>query len=256
MVRRMWKLKVKRTTQRLGSVEMLNSGDSTQKAGKRKEIHHDEEEGREAGNKMRKLSDSSEMGLGNPLSAGALSDWCWRECPNIVFLMETMICKKDLDRIRNRCGFTTGLCIGSRGKSGGMAFWWRNIDVELLSYNAHHVAVKVRKENDEGWWKGIGIYGWPEFCNKYKTWDMLRSLCYGDNIPTILFGDFNEILSNNEKEGGVMRHGRQMEAFRNALDDCALHDFGFTGNKFTWQRGKEVGRMIRERLDRAVANAE
>ncbi|KAK9683154.1 hypothetical protein RND81_10G119900 [Saponaria officinalis] len=163
------------------------------------------------------------QGLGNPLIAGALSDWCWRECPNIVFLMETMICKKHLERIRNRCGFTIGLYIGSRGRS----------------------AVKVRKENEEGWWKGIGIYGWPELCNKYKTWDMLRSLCYGDNIPTILFGDFNEILSNNEKEGG---------AFRNALDDCALHDLGFTGNKFTWQRGKEVGRMIRERLDRAVHN--
>jgi hypothetical protein len=40
-----------------------------------------------------------------------------------------------------------------------------------------------------------------------------------------------------------------MQAFRQALDDCNLNDLGFSGDAFTWRRGK-----IRERLDRAVAN--
>ncbi|XP_074297615.1 uncharacterized protein LOC141628358 [Silene latifolia] len=44
-----------------------------------------------------------------------------------------------------------------------------------------------------------------------------------------------------------------MEAFRSALDECALGDLGYYGNVFTWQRGNGNGMVIRERLDRAVA---
>lgn len=40
-----------------------------------------------------------------------------------------------------------------------------------------------------------------------------------------------------------------MQAFSDALTHCGLSDLGFSGDIFTWQRGK-----IRERLDRGVAN--
>ena len=40
-----------------------------------------------------------------------------------------------------------------------------------------------------------------------------------------------------------------MQAFRDAIDDCILSDFGFVGDKFTWHRGR-----TRERLDRALTN--
>ncbi|XP_074299650.1 uncharacterized protein LOC141630795 [Silene latifolia] len=44
-----------------------------------------------------------------------------------------------------------------------------------------------------------------------------------------------------------------MDAFRETLDDCALRDLGYCGNKFTWQRGKSMRTFVRERLDRVVA---
>ena len=69
------------------------------------------------------------------------------------------------------------------------------------------------------------------------------------NLPWILIGDFNEILFSHEKEGGNNRPQGYMQAFRQALNDCDLEDLGFSGDIFTWRRGR-----IRERLDRAVAN--
>lgn len=57
------------------------------------------------------------------------------------------------------------------------------------------------------------------------------------------------MLYNHEKEGGNPRPRGYMEAFRDTLDSCDLHDIGFEGETYTWQR-----RQIRERLDRAVAN--
>lgn len=69
----------------------------------------------------------------------------------------------------------------------------------------------------------------------------------------LLFGNFNEILSNDEKEGGCARQDREMMAFRGCLDDCGLRDLGFSGSTFTWCRGNTPTTMIRERLDRFVA---
>ncbi|XP_074317931.1 uncharacterized protein LOC141654709 [Silene latifolia] len=84
----------------------------------------------------------------------------------------------------------------------------------------------------------------------------MRRICDSSQVPLVLFGDFNEILSATEKEGGAIRRESQMDAFRETLDDCALYDLGYRGNIFTWQRGREVATMVRERLDRAVATTE
>ncbi|KAK9733300.1 hypothetical protein RND81_04G058500 [Saponaria officinalis] len=195
------------------------------------------------------------QGLGNPLTVNTLYERTWRERPNIVFVMETMMRSKNLEKIRNKCGYTNGLCVGSQGRSGGLGLWWKDINASLVTYDHNHIAVDVCGENEQALWRGVGIYGWPERANRHKTWNMIRALCHNINILIILFGDFNEILSNEEQEGGAWRNQRQIAAFPETLDDCALIDLGFNGNMFTWQRGREVGRVIRERLDRAVATA-
>lgn len=48
-----------------------------------------------------------------------------------------------------------------------------------------------------------------------------------------------------------------MDRFKGALEECELMDLGFTGDPFTWRNNNHRSeRYIRERLDRAVANAE
>ncbi|XP_074314802.1 uncharacterized protein LOC141650968 [Silene latifolia] len=170
--------------------------------------------------------------------------------------METMVSARELEKIRNSCGFSSGICVSSRGRAGGLGLWWRDINVQLISYNNNHILVEILDAHNAPVWRAGGIYGWPETSNKFRTWDLMRSLCGGSRVPIVLFGDFNEILSGNEKEGGAVRRESQMDAFRGAIDDCALHDLGYRGNVFTWQRGLTFETMIRERLDRAIATTE
>lgn len=42
-------------------------------------------------------------------------------------------------------------------------------------------------------------------------------------------GDFNDIVHQSEKQGAASRNEKQMEMFRNALEDCQLCDLGFQG---------------------------
>lgn len=99
------------------------------------------------------------------------------------------------------------------------------------------------------------MYGEPRSEEKEKTWRLLRILCDRSTLPWLCCGDFNEILFNCEKEGGAPRSESCMAKFRQALEDCQLHDLGFVGDAFTWRNHHHLAsNYIKERLDRAVAN--
>ncbi|XP_051204973.1 uncharacterized protein [Lolium perenne] len=134
-------------------------------------------------------------------------------------------------------------------RSGGVLLLWkRGINIQQIYAAPNYIDVSVH-ESPEKIWRLTGIYGEPKWEDKYKTWDKLRELRTQNNMPWVVIGDFNEILFSTEKEGGNSRPDHFMQAFRDALSDCNLHDLGFLGDPFTWHRGR-----IRERLDRAVAD--
>ena len=195
------------------------------------------------------------QGLGHPRTVNSLRMWCWRDRPNIVFVMETMLHSNDLVKVRNKCGFSDGLCLSSRGNSGGIGLWWREINLEISSFSEHHVEATVKNNEGHPVWRAVGIYGWPETEHKYKTWELMRTLRGEGSLPTVIFGDFNEIVSMTEKDGGAVRGERQMDDFREAIDDCSMSDLGFHGSCFTWKRGNSRATLIRECLDRFMGCA-
>ncbi|XP_016675190.1 uncharacterized protein [Gossypium hirsutum] len=76
--------------------------------------------------------------------------------------------------------------------------------------------------------------------------DLSRSVPFGDE-PWMAIGDFNAILSPNDKKGGHIR-GHRCQFFGAVMDKANLHDLGFQGLPFRWHRG-----MLSERLDRVVS---
>lgn len=174
-----------------------------------------------------------------------------------VFVAETMMEDRKLEGIRRKCGFSEGLCISSEGHSGGLGLWWRDINVHLISYSSHHIFVEVRDNCETGLrWFAYGIYGWADRIQKRRTWELIEKIRAETSGPLIMFGDFNEILSHQEREGGNRRSDREMDAFRRCINSCGLSDLGYRGNIFTWSRGLSSDSMIRERLDRFLASVE
>lgn len=54
------------------------------------------------------------------------------------------------------------------------------------------------------------------------------------NLPWLLAGYFNAVVSPEEKLGVNDRDLISMREFREAIDKCALLDLGMTGGVFTW----------------------
>lgn len=85
------------------------------------------------------------------------------------------------------------------------------------------------------------------------TWRLFRTLHGGADSPWLIGRDLNEILSDDEKAGGVPRGSHSIENFREALDDCNLKDTNYRGLKFTWNN-RRFKDCIWERLDRFLCN--
>ena len=84
----------------------------------------------------------------------------------------------------------------------------------------------------------------------------MRLLHQQVTLPWICIGDFNEILSVNEKQGGEPRSEWQMANFREVLDNCRLRDMGFKGARFTWCNRRDEQDRVYVRLNCGVANQE
>ena len=77
------------------------------------------------------------------------------------------------------------------------------------------------------------------------------------SLPWVLLGDFNEMISNDEKLGGLLVNRTRISTFRNCMDNCGLMDLGFHGPRFTWTNKSPCWQTtIKERLDRGLGNAE
>ncbi|XP_059302356.1 uncharacterized protein LOC132054329 [Lycium ferocissimum] len=74
------------------------------------------------------------------------------------------------------------------------------------------------------------------------------------DLPWIIGGDFNVIVSDEEKQGGLPVSSNETLDFSTCIQSCGLIDVGFTGSKFTWWNGRTEEECIFKRLDRILVN--
>ncbi|KAL0400945.1 UNVERIFIED_CONTAM: hypothetical protein Slati_4124400 [Sesamum latifolium] len=150
-----------------------------------------------------------------------------------------------------------GVCVESNGRAGGLALLWnKDIDIQLQSLSSHHIDVDVLPKNSDGKWRFTGFYGHPEASQRKESWNLLRRLHGQSAQPWVCIGDFNEILHQEEKRGRTQHPLWQILDFRQAIDDCSIHDLGFQGHSFTWSNKREPPHNVMARLDRACANSD
>ena len=85
---------------------------------------------------------------------------------------------------------------------------------------------------------------------------MLKDLAVASDLPWCIIGDFNDLMTEDEKKGGKHHPRALLKGFSETIMDCGLTDLGFTGDKFTWERWRGSDRWISERLDRGLATSE
>ena len=74
--------------------------------------------------------------------------------------------------------------------------------VEILEADHAHIDTLVKGEVSIDWWHLTGFYGAPETSRRDESWALLKVIRDRSTLPWLVIGDFNEIVSVSEKEGG------------------------------------------------------
>ena len=144
-------------------------------------------------------------GLGNPRTVQELTELVRTKDPEAVFVIETWLDADKLEMIRCKLSFANKLVVPRRNRGGGIVlFWKRDLALTIKSYSFCHIDTIVNEGTLEAW-RFTGFYGAPETHNRCHSWNMLRTLARQFSLAWCCAGDFNELVSLSEKQGGRPR---------------------------------------------------
>lgn len=87
-------------------------------------------------------------------------------------------------------------------------------------------------------------------------WDDIYQLAANMNTPWLVGGDFNAILNEEEKLGGLPIRPQECEDFAFCINSSEREEIRFKGSPFTWWNGRAGADCSFERLDRIMMNSE
>ncbi|KAL4638398.1 hypothetical protein ACB092_03G143700 [Castanea dentata] len=182
-----------------------------------------------------------------------LVDW---HNPIVMVITETRLSGVRADEIIESLPFDGAVVTDTIGFAGGIWLLWRSdlVQVEALASTEQeiHAIVRVRSQNFN--WLINAIYASPRFEERCILWENLKMLADIHDLPWALMGDFNEVLTEEEKSGGNHISQRRVRAIQECMDTCYMIDLGFSGPKFTWTNKRGLDDLIQCRLDRCWAN--
>ncbi|KAG5523350.1 hypothetical protein RHGRI_035240 [Rhododendron griersonianum] len=171
--------------------------------------------------------------------------------------METKNKRDALERIRRRLHFSNSSYVDPVGLWGGLALWWKDdvdIDVRYKTKNMFRCVVTWPSSSNK--WLSTFIYAPPNWQHRAEFWASIKRIHDENQFPWLCVGDFNEVGSIWEKQGGNACIRSRIEKFQQFLSDCEFMDLEFKGSAYTWTNNQGGTGNIRERLDRAVATVE
>ncbi|XP_074336020.1 uncharacterized protein LOC141673185 [Apium graveolens] len=191
-------------------------------------------------------------GLANPRTVRFLNELNKTYRPSAVFLSETLVKKNKVEKVSKILGFA----VDPQGHGGGVALIWKNEGgINIVDSCSNFIDFEVQHEQ-LGRWRYTGYYGYPERGRRAESWDMMRRLAGASTLPWCLIGDFNDIVTMEEKTGGSRQPRVLLDGFAEAITDCGLADLCYTGDRYTWEMSRGTSQRVQERLDRGLATSE
>nr|POF06471.1 hypothetical protein CFP56_57443 [Quercus suber] len=130
--------------------------------------------------------------------------------------------------------------------------WRAGISAKLFEFNKNLITVKFSDSVCD--WLFVSFYGPPYYSKKKKAWENLSTLLETFHGPWVCLGDFNFTLNEEESRGGRKGNSSATNYLKELMFDFGAIDLGFSGNKFTWAKGRWGSAAIKRRLDRGIAN--
>jgi ribonuclease HI/exonuclease III len=203
---------------------------------------------------MMKIVSWNIRGLNGRSKQRILRECIMAEKPEVLLLQETKCRGAEVDtisqRIWRKCSSIT---TDSTGASGGLAILWNpdkvTISKAFTTVGTITAHFEVLGTNQAG--AITNVYGPHSHQDKDKFMQSLELIKTLAATPKwILGGDFNMILTLEEKTGGLKRLEQDSGKFKALIDQLKLVDIENNNDTFTWSNRRSGNQHIACRLDR------
>lgn len=113
--------------------------------------------------------------------------------------------------------------------------WEDPTKIHVTSFARNFINLEV-DEGDRGKWRLTGFYGYVQNLLEEESPGILLAALF--DLSWCIIGDFNDLLSQEEKRGRVERPQWLIDGFRNTVLDCNLTDIPLEGYPFTWAKSR------------------
>lgn len=133
----------------------------------------------------------------------AVRDLVDRFNPDVMILTETRIPKNRAHDYLNKLPFDRWFATDTQDFRGGIGVAWNSASIQLhiISVTVQEVHVMVRSPNLSDFCLFTVVYASPRFEFRKTLWNNLGTIADSHDLPWIVIGEFNELLSNSEKKG-------------------------------------------------------
>ena len=128
------------------------------------------------------------------------------------------------------------------------------MDVFVLSSTKQEIHATIKECSNNLSWLLSSIYASPRLVERRILWSNRAKVAQLHTLPWLLLGDFNEILSGEDKFGGRNINLNRALDFKGCLDASNILDLGFSGLKYTWSNQRQISNLILEMIDKCFAN--
>ena len=160
--------------------------------------------------------------------------------------------KGSYSELRSRKIFRIGNC-GFKGLSGCYSGDNRVLDLIELEKGEHSISCHFKNCEDGFMWTFTGVYGPTMRRDRECLWNELGGIYGLWNGPWCVVGDFNVILSPEERSRGGSLNS-DMRRFSDVIENLQLKDLPLIVSPFTWSGG--VNNQFFSRIDRFLVNEE
>ncbi|XP_074305395.1 uncharacterized protein LOC141640523 [Silene latifolia] len=171
-------------------------------------------------------------------------------------LIETKIKPGSLNNGMNKVFKEWSISTNSAYHSGGRIWivWKPNLfDVQFLEYNAQYIHMHIIEKGSQLQFYHTIVYAFNGVSERESLWLDLKRIARYSHGPWAVGGDFNCVLSANERLGGKVTTS-ESEPFQECLDSCSLMDIQALGAFYTWNNKQPPETRVYSRLDRFVVN--